>query len=110
MATKDVASLLTKEFVIVRLDFDRAKGAKEIELRYVEKEQGLPWFAFLDGDGKAIATSLGPKGNIGHPNQPEEVEHFQGMLQKAKRHLTDAEIATLITSLKEFNTAANVKK
>jgi len=107
MASKDVAPLLAKEFVTVKLDFDRAKGAKDIERRYIDKEQGLPWFAFLDGDGKAIITSTGPKGNVGHPFQPEEVEHFQVMLQTAKRHLTDAEIETLINSIKAFNKAEN---
>jgi hypothetical protein len=107
MASKDVAQLLEKEFVTVKLDFDRAKGAKDIELRYVDKTQGLPWFAFLDGDGDAIITSTGPKGNVGHPTQPEEVEYFQVMLQKAKHHLTDAEITYLIDSLNAFNKPAN---
>ncbi len=62
MASKDVAPLLAKEFVFAKLDFDRAKGAKEIEKRYIDKEQGLPWFAFLDGDGKALIHSTGPEG------------------------------------------------
>jgi hypothetical protein len=107
MASKDVAPLIAKDFVTVRLDFDRAKGAKDIELRYISKEQGLPWFVFLDGDGKAIITSTAAKGNIGHPSQPNEVEHFQTMLQKAKQHLTDEEIASLIASLNAFNKPAN---
>ena len=63
MASQDVAPILAREFVLLKLDFDRAKGAKEIEKRYIDKEQGLPWFAFLDGDGKAIVHSTGPKGN-----------------------------------------------
>ncbi len=62
MASKDVAPLLAREFVFVKIDYDRAKGAKEIEKRYIDKEQGLPWFVFLDGDGKALIHSTGPKG------------------------------------------------
>src|SRR5450756_1991006 len=84
MASKDVAPLLAREFVAVKLDFDRAKGAKEIEKRFIDKEQGLPWFAFLDGDGKALTHSTGPKGNTGFPVQPEEIAHFKTMLQTVK--------------------------
>jgi len=103
MASKDVAPLLAKEFVLVRLDFDRAKGAKDIEKRYIDKEQGLPWFVFLDGDGKAIINSTGPQGNTGFPAQPEEIAHFKTMLQTVKKKLTDENIAFLITSLEEAN-------
>ncbi len=101
MASKDVAPLLAREFVSVKLDFDRAKGAKEIQKRYIDKEQGLPWFAFLDGDGKALIHSTGPKGNTGFPAQPEEIAHFKTMLQTVKKRLTDEEIAFLVTSLEE---------
>jgi len=103
MASKDVAPLLAREFVSVKLDFDRAKGAKEIQKRYIDKEQGLPWFAFLDGDGKALIHSTGPKGNTGFPAQPEEIAHFKTMLQTVKKKLTDEEIAFLVTSLEEAN-------
>jgi hypothetical protein len=103
MASKDVAPVLAKEFVTLKLDFDRAKGAKDIEKRYIDKEQGLPWFAFLDADGKARIHSTGPKGNTGFPAQPEEIAHFKTMLETVKRHLTDADIAFLVTSLEEAN-------
>jgi hypothetical protein len=107
MALPDVAPLLNKEFVILKLDYDRGIGAHDIEKRYIDKDQGLPWFAFIDGDGKAIVTSnkAANGANVGHPFQPDEVEHFKGMLQKAKKHLTDAEIDKLIESLIEANKA-----
>ncbi len=101
MASKDVAPLLAREFVFAKLDYDRAKGAKEIEKRYIDKEQGLPWFAFLDGDGKALIHSTGPKGNTGFPAQPDEIAHFKTMLQTVKKKLSDEEIAFLVTSLEE---------
>jgi hypothetical protein len=101
MASKDVAPLLAREFVLAKLDYDRAIGAKEIEKRYIDKEQGLPWFAFLDGDGKAIIHSTGPKGNTGFPAQPEEIAHFKTMLQTVKKKLTDEDIAFLVASLEE---------
>jgi hypothetical protein len=103
MASKDVAPLLAREFVFAKIDYDRAKGAKEIEKRYIDKEQGLPWFAFLDGDGKALIHSTGPKGNTGFPAQPDEIAHFKTMLQTVKKRLTDEEIAFLVSSLEEAN-------
>ena len=105
MASKDVAPLLAKEFVLVKLDFDRAKGAKEIEKRYVDQQQGLPWFAFLDGDGKGLANSTGPKGNVGFPAEPDEIAHFKTMLEQVRRHLTGDDIAFLVKSLEEANKA-----
>ena len=106
MASSDVAPVLAKEFVSVKIDYDRMGGAKEIAKKY-EGEQGLPWFAFLGADAAAVATATGPDGkNVGFPAQPNEIAHFKTMLEKAKRHLTDAEIAALVSSLE----AANKKK
>ena len=105
MALKNVAPLLSKEFVSVKLDYDRQPDAKEIERRYIDKDQGLPWMAFLDGDGKLLIHSTPAKGNIGHPYQPDEVDYFRQMLQKVKHHLTDADIDALIASLVAANKA-----
>lgn len=103
MAAKDVTPLLAKEFVIVKLDYDRATGAKEIQRRLIDTEQGLPWFAFLDARGKCLINSTGPKGNTGHPAQPEEVAHFKTMLQTVKKRLSDDDIDFLIRSIEAFN-------
>ena len=110
MALDDVAPVLAKEFVALKLDFDRSKGAKDIEKRYGGDEQGLPWFAFVSGSGEAIVTSTGPKGNVGMPWAPEEVDHFETMLRKAKKHLSDGEIAALITSIRDFRRKAETAK
>lgn len=105
MALKDVAPLLTKEFVPLMLDYDRAIGARAIQKRYIATEQGLPWFAFIDGDGQAVITSTGAKGNVGYPWEPHEIAHFRTMLLKAKKRLTDAEIDYLIMTLEEIRKA-----
>ena len=110
MALEDVAPILAREFVTLKLDYDRAQGARDIVMRYAGKPQGIPWFAFLDGEGKAIVTSSGgPKGNVGMPWEPHEVEHFAEMLKRAKKHLTDDQIAGLITSIKDFRKKAEAK-
>ena len=102
MALEDVAPVLAKQFVTLKLDADRSKGATDIVKRIAGGEQGLPWFAFLDASGTAIVTSTGPKGNVGMPWEPHEVQHFETMLGKARTHLTDAEIVALVTSLQGF--------
>jgi hypothetical protein len=62
---------------------------------------GIPWFVFLDAKGDALATSDGPKGNIGYPVTPEEIEHFLGMLGKAARELGPAEIEAVEAALED---------
>ena len=45
---------------------DRRQGrAKALPAR--QSSGGIPWFAILDAQGKALATSDGPGGNIGYP-------------------------------------------
>jgi hypothetical protein len=109
MALDDVAPVISKEFVTLKIDLDRSKGARDIVKRYAGKEQGLPWFALLDADGKAITTSTGPKGNVGMPWSPEEVAHFGTMLKTAKKQLTDAQIDALIASIQEFRKRTEAK-
>jgi hypothetical protein len=103
MASTNVAPVLAKEFVSLKLEADRMIGGKEILRRYQTSEGGIPWFVFLDGDGNALVTSDGPKGNVGFPAAPHEIAHFRSMLERTKRKLTDADIGALVASLEEAN-------
>ncbi len=111
MATKDVAVLVVKEFVPVKIDSDRAIGAKDLAQRLIGKNQdSLPWFAFLNVDGKCLISSIRPNGsNIGHPAKADEVDYFKTMLQTVKKRLTDDEISFLIQSLEAFNKAGGIQ-
>jgi thiol:disulfide interchange protein len=101
MARPQIAPVLAKEFVDVKVDVDRTVGGQELMAKYgAPKDSGIPWFLFVDADGKTIATSQGPKGNTGFPSAPEEIEHFSTMLAKAHAKLSDAEMKGLIDSLK----------
>jgi hypothetical protein len=105
MALEDVKPILAREFIPVMLDHSRAVGAREIQKRYIATEQGLPWFAFVDGDGRKIITSTGPNGNVGFPYQPGEIAHFKVMLetlQRAHGRLTTGDIAYLVKSLQDW--------
>jgi thiol-disulfide isomerase/thioredoxin len=104
MAKPDVAAILAKDFVDVKIDTDRMTGGKDAHKRFAgDKAGGIPWFVFLGPDAKPIADSNapGPHGNIGFPSDPAEIAHFESMLKKAKKNLTDADIAALIDLLKK---------
>jgi thiol-disulfide isomerase/thioredoxin len=98
----DIAPILAKDFTDVKIDVDRTVGGKDVLARYnPESKGGIPWFVILDADGKAVITSDGPAGNIGHPVKPEEIDHFIAMMTKSARAMTEADIATLRDSLVE---------
>ncbi len=104
MASKDVAPILAKEFVTLKLDWDRQPGARDLLKPSNGKDAGLPWFAFLDGDGNVLIDSIAPAtGNVGFPARDVEYAHFKSMLEKVRRHLTDEDIAKLMKSLEAAN-------
>ena len=104
MASKDVAPILAKEFVAVKIDWERMAGAKDLVKPSSGDDPGLPWFAFVAGDGTVLIDSIAPvTGNVGFPAKDVEYAHFKTMLEKVKRHLTDEDIGKLIKSLEEAN-------
>lgn len=101
MARPEVAAILDKEFVDLKIDVDRMPGGKAILSRYNDKAKGIPWFAFVDAKGKALATSDDAKGeNIGFPSAPGEIEHFTKMLETTHRKLSKGDIEQLAASLR----------
>lgn len=75
-------------------------GGQEL-FKQVGGAGGLPFFAFLDPAGGMIVNSVAPgkngkKGeNIGHPNEPEEVDWFLAMVRKAAPGMTAEESAVM---------------
>src|SRR5512143_879375 len=103
MALKEVAPVLAKDFVTLKIDTDRMSGGSEMRTRYAKTQQGIPWFGFLDGDGNTIVTSNAPDGgNIGFPAEDDEIAHFKVMLGKAATRMTRDDIEMLAKSLVAF--------
>jgi thiol-disulfide isomerase/thioredoxin len=114
MARPEIAAVLGKAFVDVKIDNDRMSGGKDLYEAHIAKAGlkpgGIPWFVFLDGDGAILAHSNGPKGNLGFPYQPEEVEFFGTMLRDAKVALGEPDIVLLVKSLHDNREAETKQK
>lgn len=100
MARPEVAALLAREFIDVKIDVDRMAGATTVaSLLRRGDSGGIPWCVFTDAALRPLADSDGPDGNIGFPVSAEEIAHFVSMLRAARQHLDDADIAALKASL-----------
>src|SRR5436190_1142798 len=56
MARPEIQTLLGKDFVEVKIDQDRMEGGNSLETKFAMPENsGIPWFAFLDANGKVLA-------------------------------------------------------
>ena len=102
MARPEIAALLARDFVCLKIDTERDVGGQEMLDRLSLKNSGgIPWFAFLDAQGKELANSTGPKGNTGYPASDEEIAWFLEMLKAGAPRLSADDRATLQRSLVE---------
>jgi len=99
----DHQELIDKEFTYVKLDPRLGHGKEVIELVRPDGPGGIPWMVILDADGEPLITSDGPNGNIGYPGEPEGHIHFEVMLRTSAKHLTDADIESLMAALAGAN-------
>lgn len=100
MNRPEIAAILAKDFVDVRIDVDRMPGGKEILSRLgAGANVGIPWFAIVNSDGHVLINSEGPEGNVGCPAAPAEIEHFRTMLTTAQKNITSEEIELLLKSV-----------
>jgi len=104
MALPNIAPVLAKDFVDVKLDTDRMVDANDVLKRYQKVSGGIPWFVFVDpSTGEGIVTSTDPdRGNVGFPAQDFEIAHFKKMVEKVAQRITPAEIEMLGKSLVAF--------
>ena len=98
-----VAPVLGKDFVFTKIDVDRMIGGKELlAATRGPKESGIPWFAFLDGEGKLVASSTTEAGeNLGCPWSPEEKAAFDKLLAAHATRITADERAAMLALLGE---------
>lgn len=46
-------------------------------------------------------TADGPKGNIGYPAEPQEIEHFLAMLKQSARRMEPEQFQRIETALRQ---------
>lgn len=105
----EVGKLMTDNYVLLELTVQESREKKALEnpgADVLMKEMGagdagLPYYFFLDKDGKKIGDSLVMPGgkNIGHPANAEEIKAFVGLLEKSAPRMTSAERAQIVSYL-----------
>jgi thiol-disulfide isomerase/thioredoxin len=102
MAKPEIAAILDRDLVTVRIDIDRMTSGKDVLKRYRPEEKGgIPWFTILDSKGTALGNSDGPQGNIGYPFKPEEIAHFMSLVEKDCPRIEQGDRDKLLASLKD---------
>jgi thiol-disulfide isomerase/thioredoxin len=101
LAAPEVSDIIQKHYLIVPLTVMESGAKKALENPGGEQMMqelggdgaGLPFYAFLDGSGKKIASSLAMPngGNIGFPANKSEVDAFLGLIDKTAPALASAE-------------------
>jgi thiol-disulfide isomerase/thioredoxin len=105
LARAEIAAVLGPDFLDLKIDIDRMTGGKDVLATYRKGESGgIPWFVVLDAKGAALATSDGPKGNIGYPGEPHEIEHFLAVLQQTARKLGPEQLGLIEAALRKART------
>ena len=56
----------------------------------------------LDSTGAELVASDGPKGNVGCPADPHEIDWFMEMLRRTRQELTDKDLESIDTQLRAF--------
>ncbi len=94
---------MAKDWIDLKIDTDRMTSGKDLatELR-AGKGGGIPWLVILDAEGKGLVNSDGPKGNIGCPAQPHEIDWFVHMLKTTRQHTDDADLAAIEQPLRKY--------
>ena len=104
-ALEDVKPLIEKAYVRVKLTVmesdpkftaDMNPNGMEVMKELGGENQGIPYFAALDKNGKVLMNSKRPvegkePANVGCPATPEEIAYFMTFLEKTAPKITKAE-------------------
>jgi protocatechuate 3,4-dioxygenase beta subunit/thiol-disulfide isomerase/thioredoxin len=98
---------LEPHFVFVKLDISRDEHVDSIFERFQgSRDGGIPWYAILDADGKALVASnregrnsrAGSR-NIGFPSDRASIDHFMSMLRQTAPRLSEQTLGALRQAL-----------
>lgn len=87
----DNEDLFATDFIVLGIDQAKMPNGETV-MEMVGSTGSTPWISILDSNGKVIADSIGPNGNIGYPVRKAEVEHFTWMMKRSMREPDDSTI------------------
>jgi thiol:disulfide interchange protein len=109
--SNDAGRVMRDNFVVVTLVVREAEGKEVLEhpggaelmTEWGGAESGLPFYVFLDAEGRKVADSnaMPDGGNIGYPVTKVEIERFMSLLDTAAPRLTSAARATVLGYLQK---------
>jgi thiol:disulfide interchange protein len=96
--SSQASSIMAAHYVFVSLTVasPSANPGADSTMKAMHLGEGLPEYAFLDSNGKQIASSMvmpPDGGDIGYPMKPEEIKQFDALLKKTAPRMTDADRA-----------------
>lgn len=93
------------------IDQDRMQGGAALarELRGARRG-GIPWSVILGNDGEELIDATGPKGNIGCPAQPHEIDYFLVMLDKTRQHMSELDRKVIERELRAYGKAITTRR
>jgi hypothetical protein len=107
--SSDAAPVLGKYYTVIAIDTEKNQGADRVAKSLGDPkgiENGIPWFAVVDARGKVLATSEGPKGNIGYPDSDVEGAHFMSVMKITAKGITAGELDTIANTIKVLKAQA----
>ncbi|MGA3236691.1 MAG: thioredoxin domain-containing protein [Bryobacteraceae bacterium] len=105
----EAAPVLARYYSVVTIDTEKNEGSDALARKLGASkgvDGGIPWFAVVDADGKVLANSEGPKGNIGYPDTDVEVTYFTSVLKSTAKGISDAEVESVLNTIKTLKAAA----
>lgn len=105
-ADPEVAKVVGKHFVIVKVDTVANPGGEELYKKY-GSDRGVPAWTVLDASAKVVADSGDGRENVGFPYEPHEIDHYMKAVRKAVPKLTDSDADLLNRKLKEVGPKRN---
>lgn len=116
--SKDAGPVMADNYVVtnlVVLEEGKKKalenaGAEELMTEWADGRQpGLPFYVFLDAEGRKIADSMAMPGgkNIGFPYSQEEVGVFMGLIDRTAPRLDSTGRAVILASLRSTGEPAS---
>lgn len=95
--------MFADDYVFLKIDVEAMENGKETAMKLRGGEAGgIPWCVILDGNGKELANSDGPDGNVGCPITPEECAYFVSMIEKTVQNSPDGRVKEITDALEMF--------